>query len=172
MQTLRHLQKRFCTLLAQAFINTARKIYEKIETGVFDVSNEVRNCCIFRCAFLPLVVIVPEPCTAAAREGRAKMLTRQCLVLHTVLRHQGGLWCGRLWRCQPEYWRSRACQERLLRLIALRHRNSASFQLFRRHNRKVHVVLDWHFSFIPICTCGTEMGFPLRIGCTISRPLG
>ena len=25
----------------QAFINTARKIYEKIETGVFDVSNEV-----------------------------------------------------------------------------------------------------------------------------------
>lgn len=26
----------------QAFINTARKIYEKIETGVFDVSNEVR----------------------------------------------------------------------------------------------------------------------------------
>ena len=27
---------------AQAFINTARKIYEKIEQGVFDVSNEVR----------------------------------------------------------------------------------------------------------------------------------
>jgi GTPase SAR1 family protein len=26
----------------EAFINTARKIYEKIETGVFDVSNEVR----------------------------------------------------------------------------------------------------------------------------------
>lgn len=26
----------------QAFINTARKIYEKIEQGVFDVSNEVR----------------------------------------------------------------------------------------------------------------------------------
>ena len=26
---------------AQAFINTARKIYEKIEQGVFDVSNEV-----------------------------------------------------------------------------------------------------------------------------------
>ena len=25
----------------EAFINTARKIYEKIETGVFDVSNEV-----------------------------------------------------------------------------------------------------------------------------------
>jgi hypothetical protein len=29
---------------AQAFINTARKIYEKIEQGVFDVSNEVRAC--------------------------------------------------------------------------------------------------------------------------------
>ena len=29
-----------------AFINTARKIYEKIDTGVFDVSNEVRNHCI------------------------------------------------------------------------------------------------------------------------------
>lgn len=29
--------------LLQAFINTARKIYEKIETGVFDVSNEVRE---------------------------------------------------------------------------------------------------------------------------------
>lgn len=27
--------------LSQAFINTARKIYEKIEQGVFDVSNEV-----------------------------------------------------------------------------------------------------------------------------------
>lgn len=27
----------------EAFINTARKIYEKIETGVFDVSNEVRQ---------------------------------------------------------------------------------------------------------------------------------
>ena len=26
---------------SQAFINTARKIYEKIEQGVFDVSNEV-----------------------------------------------------------------------------------------------------------------------------------
>ena len=26
----------------QAFINTARKIYEKIEQGVFDVSNEVQ----------------------------------------------------------------------------------------------------------------------------------
>ena len=26
-----------------AFINTARKIYEKIDTGVFDVSNEVRQ---------------------------------------------------------------------------------------------------------------------------------
>ena len=25
----------------QAFINTARKVYEKIEQGVFDVSNEV-----------------------------------------------------------------------------------------------------------------------------------
>ena len=25
----------------QAFINTARKIYEKIEQGVFDVTNEV-----------------------------------------------------------------------------------------------------------------------------------
>jgi Ras-related protein Rab-2A len=30
----------------EAFINTARKIYEKIETGVFDVSNEVR--CLWR----------------------------------------------------------------------------------------------------------------------------
>ena len=27
----------------QAFINTARKIYKKIEQGVFDVSNEVRQ---------------------------------------------------------------------------------------------------------------------------------
>ena len=27
----------------QAFINTARKIYEKIEQGVFDVTNEVRQ---------------------------------------------------------------------------------------------------------------------------------
>jgi hypothetical protein len=37
----------------QAFINTARKIYEKIEQGVFDVSNEVPNCpffCPFACS--------------------------------------------------------------------------------------------------------------------------
>lgn len=27
----------------QAFVNTARKIYEKIEQGVLDVSNEVRS---------------------------------------------------------------------------------------------------------------------------------
>ena len=33
-----------CALWLQAFINTARKIYEKIEQGVFDVSNEVRPC--------------------------------------------------------------------------------------------------------------------------------
>ena len=36
----------------EAFINTARKIYEKIETGVFDVSNEVGStwllCCMSR----------------------------------------------------------------------------------------------------------------------------
>ena len=33
-----------------AFINTARKIYEKIDTGVFDVSNEVSViCCIGVC---------------------------------------------------------------------------------------------------------------------------
>ena len=30
----------------EAFINTARKIYEKIETGVFDVSNEVGSACV------------------------------------------------------------------------------------------------------------------------------
>ena len=29
-----------------AFINTARKIYEKIDTGVFDVSNEVSADCV------------------------------------------------------------------------------------------------------------------------------
>lgn len=32
-----------------AFINTARKIYEKIDTGVFDVSNEVSLCYSHRC---------------------------------------------------------------------------------------------------------------------------
>lgn len=33
----------------EAFINTARKIYEKIETGVFDVSNEVGSSWMLRC---------------------------------------------------------------------------------------------------------------------------
>lgn len=44
-----------------AFINTARKIYEKIDTGVFDVSNEVSVKCYgpcptvwtFLCCILP-----------------------------------------------------------------------------------------------------------------------
>jgi hypothetical protein len=35
-QLLQRLQ-----LLPQAFINTAREIYKKIQDGVFDVSNEV-----------------------------------------------------------------------------------------------------------------------------------
>ena len=37
-----HLHETVCGG-AQAFINTARKIYEKIEQGIFDVSNEVRT---------------------------------------------------------------------------------------------------------------------------------
>ena len=43
-----------------AFINTARKIYEKIDTGVFDVSNEVsmkllalHNSLNFMCCIIP-----------------------------------------------------------------------------------------------------------------------
>lgn len=32
-----------CTLIYQAFINTAKEIYRKIQDGVFDVSNEVRT---------------------------------------------------------------------------------------------------------------------------------
>lgn len=39
----------------EAFINTARKIYEKIETGVFDVSNEVRLR-TFSCTHPPAVM--------------------------------------------------------------------------------------------------------------------
>ena len=129
------------------------------------------SMCPTRCAtaaastvpFCPLLSSCLSRATAAAREGRAKMLTRQPLLLHAVLRHQGGLWRWRLWWRQPEYWRSRACQERLLRLIAPRHRSSASFQLFRRHNRTFHVVLDWHSTFIPTCTCETDTGVPFAL---------
>lgn len=48
--------------MEDAFINTARKIYEKIDTGVFDVSNEVSmqvwvlhvaNVCATTCVALP-----------------------------------------------------------------------------------------------------------------------
>ena len=35
-----------------AFINTARKIYEKIDTGVFDVSNEVSMK-----SYMPLIAV-------------------------------------------------------------------------------------------------------------------
>jgi Ras-related protein Rab-2A len=35
-----------CVFLEQAFINTARAIYNKIEQGVFDVSNEARVCAL------------------------------------------------------------------------------------------------------------------------------
>ena len=35
----------------EAFINTAREIYDKIQEGVFDINNEVSTalCCIFGC---------------------------------------------------------------------------------------------------------------------------
>ena len=36
-----HIMFRGLFLFLQAFINTAAKIYQKIEEGVFDVSNEV-----------------------------------------------------------------------------------------------------------------------------------
>lgn len=32
--------------MTQAFINTAREIYRKIQEGVFDVSNEVSRVCV------------------------------------------------------------------------------------------------------------------------------
>lgn len=33
--------KQFLYLILQAFINTAKEIYEKIQEGVFDINNEV-----------------------------------------------------------------------------------------------------------------------------------
>lgn len=42
----------------QAFINTAREIYKKIQDGVFDVSNEVGWCVQQRGAACALAVVV------------------------------------------------------------------------------------------------------------------
>jgi hypothetical protein len=38
-----HKDSGVCTCILQAFINTAAKIYQKIEEGIFDVSNEVSS---------------------------------------------------------------------------------------------------------------------------------
>ncbi len=52
----------------EAFINTARKIYEKIETGVFDVSNEVRFHERAACtAFVLQTLGRGKPCQAPQR---------------------------------------------------------------------------------------------------------
>lgn len=38
-----HLLCLLSLCLSQAFINTAKEIYEKIQEGVFDINNEVRH---------------------------------------------------------------------------------------------------------------------------------
>ena len=71
----------------QAFINTARKIYEKIEQGVFDVTNEVRRYTDLHYDQLPSSLLQDS--------------SHLVFVSYSaVLRHQGGLWSGwwRRWR--------------------------------------------------------------------------
>lgn len=41
--TLNHTDL-FLYFIFQAFINTAKEIYEKIQEGVFDINNEVCTC--------------------------------------------------------------------------------------------------------------------------------
>ena len=63
----------------EAFINTARAIYGKIEQGVFDVSNEVRQ----------------TEQSATARNHRAAHHAVSDAALRADVRHQGGLRRGR-----------------------------------------------------------------------------
>ncbi len=78
-------------MYAQAFINTARAIYNKIEQGVFDVSNEAR-------AHLLLTWHDCLPCVHAHADGFARPL-RLFWACFAVARadvwHQGWLRRGR-----------------------------------------------------------------------------
>lgn len=45
----------------QAFINTAREIYEKIQEGVFDINNEVRTLLLkFLCYGIECLILVSK----------------------------------------------------------------------------------------------------------------
>jgi len=79
----------------EAFINTARKIYEKIETGVFDVSNEVRGKQLF-CA-LSVALLLRESCCRSGHVAFGRCRSHRCMAciicgkltitVHACLRH-------------------------------------------------------------------------------------
>ena len=95
----------------QAFINTARKIYEKIETGVFDVSNEVRSLPpVHECACCLALLY------ADLSHGPG---LKSCVADHpAVIRHQGWLWSKRHGRREPECCQCSPRQKQpLLRLM-------------------------------------------------------
>lgn len=52
-------QLAYCRVCLQAFINTAKEIYQKIQDGVFDINNEVRTN--LNWIFFPsLDILVPD----------------------------------------------------------------------------------------------------------------
>ncbi len=83
-------------LMPQAFINTAREIYKKIQDGVFDVTNEVRglhqcvlsDMCTQRCiSEQDTGCNGRQPCIACTRN----LTLYPNWVFSAVLRHQGWL---------------------------------------------------------------------------------
>lgn len=81
----------------EAFINTAKKIYDKIQQGVFDVANEVRQRVVDAC--LPIRRLWYARCHRAGCSHTVAMGGLMC----AAKRHQGWYQCG-WWRCCERRW--------------------------------------------------------------------
>ena len=110
---------------AQAFINTARKIYEKIEQGIFDVSNEVRadpthvsqlaGCPLWECRERWRVSVSWRLGMSEVFSGLSATRCERA-VWCAVIWDQGGLRSGRAGRKHSAPWRGRPRKEQLLLL--------------------------------------------------------
>ena len=93
----------------QAFINTAREIYRKIQDGVFDVSNEVSSCWNTSSSSRPaLVLLLADALTCCYSRTASRSATEQDPTSNpygqlTSQRSQGGAasdaWAGKEARC-------------------------------------------------------------------------
>jgi len=75
------------SLLPQAFINTAKEIYEKIQEGVFDINNEVRST-LFPLPFLlnpPLCFLFPSSSTLHFVSSSLPPRAEGCRLLSSIL---------------------------------------------------------------------------------------